>query len=58
MKYIIIDSEAGCIFKTNIITQEIENKVKGGYYQLIDLETLETINSNKNGLFRTTINEY
>lgn len=58
MKYIIIDSEAGCIFKTNKITEEIENKVKEGYYQLIDLETLETINSNKNGLFRTNINEY
>jgi hypothetical protein len=42
----------------NEITQEIEDKVKDGYYQLIDLETLETINSNKNGLFRTTINEY
>jgi len=58
MKYIIIDNEGGFIFKTNKITEEIENKVKDGYYQLIDLETLETINSNKNGLFRTTINEY
>ena len=57
MKYIIIDSDGGCIFKTNTITEEIENKIKDGYYQLIDLETLETINSNKTGLFRTKIDE-
>lgn len=58
MKYIIVDNEGVCMFKTNEITKEIENKIKEGYYQLIDLETLETINSNKNGLFRTNINEY
>lgn len=58
MKYLILDNEAGCMFKSNSITPEIENKVKEGYYQIVDLVTLETINSNKNGLFRTIINEY
>jgi len=58
MKYILLDSDAGCVFLCNEITEEIENKIIEGYYQLIDLETMETINSNRNGLFRTKITNY
>ena len=57
-RYIIIDDDAYCVFKTNEITEELEQKVKEGYYQIIDLETMETIHSNKNGLFRREITEY
>ena len=57
-RYIVIDHDAGYISKTNEITEMIEAMVKQGYYEIIDLETMETINSDKNGLFRKAITEY
>lgn len=57
-RYIIIDNDANCFFKTNEMTEEVEQKVKEGYYQIIDLETMETIHRNKNGLFRREITNY
>lgn len=57
-RYIVIDYDAGCINKTNDLTDDIKSMIEQGYYRVIDLETMETINSNKNGLFRTYITEY
>lgn len=57
-RYIVIDHDAGYISKTNEITEMIESMVEQGYYEIIDLETMETINSDKNGLFRKSITEY
>lgn len=57
-RYIVIDYDAGCINKTNDLTDDIKSMIEQGYYTVIDLETMETINSNKNGLFRTYITEY
>jgi hypothetical protein len=58
MRYIVIDYDAGCINKTDIITKEIEDMILTGYYRVIDLETMETIDSNSNGLFRREIVNY
>lgn len=58
MRYIVIDYDAGCINKTDIITKEIEDMILTGYYRVIDLETMETIDSNSNGLFRKEIVNY
>lgn len=57
-RYIVIDHDAGYISKANEITEMIESMVEQGYYEIIDLETMETINSDKNGLFRKAITEY
>ena len=57
-RYIVIDYDAGCISKTNDLTEDIEGMILQGYYRVIDLETMETIDSNKNGLFRKSITEY
>ena len=57
-RYIVIDYDAGYINKTNDLTDDIKSMIEQGYYRVIDLETMETINSNKNGLFRTYITEY
>lgn len=57
-RYIVIDYDAGCINKTNDLTDDIKSMIEQGYYRVIDLETMETINSNKNGLLRTYITEY
>lgn len=57
-RYIVIDYDAGCISKTNDLTEDIESMIHQGYYRVIDLETMETIDSNKNGLFRKNITEY
>jgi len=57
-RYIVIDSDAGCINKTNGLTDDIKGMIDQGYYRVIDLETMETIDSNKNGLFRRNITEY
>lgn len=57
-RYIVIDYDAGCINKTNDLTDDIKSMIEQGCYRVIDLETMETINSNKNGLFRTYITEY
>ena len=58
MRYIVIDYDAGCINKTDIITKEIEDMILTGYYRVIDLEKMETIDSNSNGLFRKEIVNY
>jgi hypothetical protein len=58
MRYIVIDYDAGCINKTDIINKEIEDMILTGYYRVIDLETMETIDSNSNGLFRKEIVNY
>lgn len=58
MRYIVIDSDAGCLFKTDEITKNIEEKIMDGYYRVIDIETMESIASNKNGLFSTKIEKY
>ena len=57
-RYIVIDYDAGCISKTNDLTEDIKSMIHQGYYRVIDLETMETIDSNKNGLFRKNITEY
>lgn len=57
-RYIVIDYDAGCINKTNDLTDDIKSMIEQGYYRVIDLETMETINSNKNVLLRTYITEY
>ena len=57
-RYIVIDYDSGCINKTNDLTDDIKSMIEQGYYRVIDLETMETINSNKNGLLRTYITEY
>ncbi len=57
-RYIVIDYDAGCINKINDLTEDIEGMIHQGYYRVIDLETMETIDSNKNGLFRKSITEY
>lgn len=57
-RYIVIDYDAGCISKTNDLTEDIKSMIHQGYYRVIDLETMETIDSNKNVLFRTYITEY
>ena len=54
----MIDYDGGCINKTNDLTDDIKSMIEQGYYRVIDLETMETINSNKNGLLRTYITEY
>ena len=58
MRYIILDDDVNCEFLIDELTSEIEDKIKEGYYRVIDLETLEVIVSNKNGLFRRKINKY
>ena len=58
MRYIVIDYDGGCINKTDEITEDIESMIRQGYYQVIDLETMETIDSNSNGLFRREITNY
>jgi len=58
MKYIILDDDANCEFLIDELTPEIESKIKEGYYRVIDLEKLEVIVSNRNGLFRRKINKY
>ncbi len=58
MKYLILDDDANCEFLTDEITKEIEDKIIQGYYRVIDLETLEVIVSNKNGLFKRKIDKY
>jgi hypothetical protein len=57
-RYIIIDYDSGCINKTNDLTDDIKGMVEQGYYRIIDLEDMETIDSNKYGLFRKRIEEY
>ena len=57
-RYIVIDYDAGCINKTNDLTDDIKSMIEQGYYRVIDLETIETIDSNRNGLFRENITEY
>lgn len=57
-RYIVIDYDAGCINKTNDLTDDIKGMIEQGYYRVIDLQTMETIDSNKNGLFRREITEY
>jgi len=52
MRYIILDDDANCEFLIDELTTEIENKIMEGYYRVIDLQTLEVIVSNRNGLFR------
>ena len=58
MKYLLLDNDTHNIFLLDEITDEIEKKIKEGYYELVDLETMETINSNRNGLFRRKIEKY
>jgi len=58
MKYIILDDDTNDEFLIDKLTPEIENKIIEGYYRVIDLETLEVIASNRNGLFRRKINKY
>ena len=57
-RYIVIDNDAGCINKTNDLTDDIKAMILQGYYRVIDLETMQTIDSNKNGLFRREIIKY
>ena len=57
-RYIVIDYDAGCINKTDELTDDIKDMIRQGYYRVIDLETMETIDSNKNGLFRKEITNY
>lgn len=57
-RYIIIDYDVGCINKTNDLTDDIKDMIHQGYYRVIDLETMETIDSNKNGLLIREITEY
>jgi len=57
-RYIVIDYDAGCINKTNDLNDEILSMIEQGYYRVIDLETMETIDHNGNGLFRKNITEY
>ena len=57
-RYIVIDYDAGCINKTNDLTDDIKAMILQGYYRVIDLETMQTIDSNKNGLFRREIIKY
>lgn len=56
-RYILLDDDTHSIFLMHEITEEVERKIKEGYWVVIDLETMETINSNKHGLFRTPIQE-
>ena len=58
MRYIILDDDSNDEFLIDELTPEIENKIKEGYYRVIDLEKLEVIVSNRNGLFRKKINKY
>jgi hypothetical protein len=58
MRYIILDDDSNDEFLIDELTTEIKNKIKEGYYRVIDLETLEVIVSNRNGLFRRKINKY
>lgn len=58
MRYIILDDDANCEFLIDELTTEIENKIMEGYYRVIDLQTLEVIVSNRNGLFRRKIDKY
>ena len=58
MKYLILDDDANCEFLTDEITKDIEDQIIQGYYRVIDLETLEVIVSNKNGLFKRKIDKY
>ncbi len=58
MRYIILDDDVNCEFLTDEITKDIEDQIIQGYYRVIDLETLEVIVSNKNGLFRRKIDKY
>jgi hypothetical protein len=57
-RYIVIDYDSGCINKTDELTDDIKDMIHQGYYRVIDLETMETIDSNKNGLFRKEITNY
>lgn len=57
-RYIVVDYEACCINKTNDLTDDIKGMIEQGYYRVIDLETMETIDSDKNGLFRRKITKY
>lgn len=57
-RYIVIDLDSGCVNKTNDLTDDIKGMIEQGYYIAIDLQTMETIDSNKNGLFRREITEY
>ena len=57
-RYIVIDYDAGCINKTNDLNDDILSMIEQGYYRVIDLETMETIDHNINGLFRKNITEY
>lgn len=58
MRYIILDDDVNCEFLTDEITKDIEDQIIQGYYRVIDLETLEVIVSNKNGLFKRKIDKY
>jgi hypothetical protein len=57
-RYIVIDYDSYCISKTNDLTDDIKGMIEQGYYRVIDLQTIETIDSNKNGLFRKEITNY
>jgi len=57
-RYIVIDYDAGCINKTNDLNDDILSMIEQGYYRVIDLVTMETIDHNKNGLIRTYIRNY
>lgn len=57
-RYIVIDYDAGCINKTNDLSDDIKGMIEQGHYRVIDLQTMETIDSNKNGLFRKEITNY
>jgi hypothetical protein len=57
-RYIIIDYDSWGIYKTNELTDDIKSMIDQGYYRVIDLESMEVIDSNKNGLFKKKIVDY
>ena len=57
-KFIIIDYDAGIISKSDSLNEDIESMIDQGYYEAIDLETMESIHSNSKGLFRKKILNY
>ena len=57
-RYIILDDDTYDVFLTNELTEDIEGMIKQGLYRVIDLHTMESINSNRDNLFRKEITEY